>query len=308
MTFQQLEYLVSVYDHRHFGHAAVECKVSQPTLSTTIQKLEAELGVTLFERSSRTVKPTPICEKVVQQARQTLMAAEGIGQLIADAQRKPSGTFRLGILPTIAPYLLPRCFPKLCKDFPQLDLRVKEMKTQPIKEALLSGDIDAAVIVRTEDAEGLRLTPLFFEQFVAYVAPSHALYHLPAIKTSDLVNEAVWLLDEGHCFRDQLVKFCSLKSAQASKSTYSLGSIETFMRMVEGGKGVTFIPELALDQLTESQRQLVRPFALPIPTRQVVALTTKSFVRLSQLRLVVDAVRNSVPERMLKMNNTEQRV
>ena len=183
MTFQQLEYLVSVYDHRHFGHAAMECKVSQPTLSTTIQKLEAELGVTLFERSSRTVKPTPICEKVVQQARQTLMAAEGIGQLIADAQRKPSGTVRLGILPTIAPYLLPRCFPKLCKDFPQLDLRVKEMKTQPIKEALLSGDIDAAVIVRTEDAEGLRLTPLFFEQFVAYVAPSHALYNLPAIKT-----------------------------------------------------------------------------------------------------------------------------
>ena len=97
-----------------------------------------------------------------EQARQTLMAAEGIGQLIADAQRKPSGKFRLGILPTIAPYLLPRCFPKLCKDFPQLDLRVKEMKTQPIKEALLSGDIDAAVIVRTEDTEGLRLTPLFF--------------------------------------------------------------------------------------------------------------------------------------------------
>ena len=308
MTFQQLEYLVSVYDHRHFGHAAVECKVSQPTLSTTIQKLEAELGVTLFERSSRTVKPTPICEKVVQQERQTLMAAEGIGQLIADAQRKPSGTFRLGILPTIAPYLLPRCFPKLCKDFPQLDLRVKEMKTQPIKEALLSGDIDAAVIVRTEDAEGLRLTPLFFEQFVAYVAPSHALYNLPAIKTSDLVNEAVWLLDEGHCFRDQLIKFCHLKSAEMSRRSYTLGSIETFMRMVEAGDGVTFIPELALFQLNSEQRKLVRPFAIPIPTREIVLATAPHFVRESVKDLLVERICGCVPERMKKLNNTETRV
>ena len=156
--------------------------------------------------------------------------------------------------------------------------------------------------------ENYEQTPLYFEQFLAYVSKSDALYANKSIKTSDLNDEFLWLLDEGHCFRDQLVKFCSLKSAQVSKNTYSLGSIETFMRMVEGGKGVTFIPELALEQLTDSQRQLVRPFALPIPTRQVVALTTKSFVRLSQLRLVVDAVRKNVPERMLKMNNTEQRV
>ena len=204
--------------------------------------------------------------------------------------------------------LLPRFFNKMTADNPEVKFTVAEMKTADCKKALSRGEIDIAILVSLDDMENYEQTPLYYEQFLAYVSKSDALYANKSIKTSDLNDEFLWLLDEGHCFRDQLVKFCSLKSAQASKSTYSLGSIETFMRMVEGGKGVTFIPELALDQLTDSQRQLVRPFAIPIPTRQVVALTTKSFVRLSQLRLVVDAVRKSVPERMLKMNNTEQRV
>ncbi len=308
MTLQQLEYLVSIYEHRHFGKAAVECNIAQPTLSSMIHKLETELGVLLFERTSRSVKPTHICERVVQQARQTLRAAEGIRQLIDDAQRLPEGTFRLGILPTITPYLLPRCFPKLCRKHPKLDLRVSEMKTHQIKKALLAGDIDAAVVVRTEELEGLQLESLFFEQFVAYVTPSHALYHLPTIKTSDLANEALWLLDEGHCFRDQLVKFCNLKSAEVSRRSYSLGSIETFMRMVEAGDGVTFIPELALAQLNAEQRKLVRPFAIPIPTREIVLATAPHFVRESVKGLLVEEIRGCVPERMLKLNNTETRV
>ena len=128
------------------------------------------------------------------------------------------------------------------------------------------------------------------------------------MRSADLADSFLWLLDEGHCFRDQIVKFCGLKDGQTSKNVYSLGSIETFMRMVEGGRGTTFIPELALDQLSEAQRRLVRPFALPIPTRRIVLLTTRTFVREAMRSLLADYVRAAVPPRMLSMNNTEQRV
>ena len=219
-----------------------------------------------------------------------------------------AGTFSLGILPTIAPYLLPRFFTRLQREHPEADIRVMEMKTADIKRALNRGELDAAILVSLDDMDHYVQTPLFYEQFLAYVSRGDALFSHKAIKTSDLNNEFLWLLEEGHCFRDQLVKFCQLKSADSSKKTYSLGSIETFMRMVEGGQGVTFIPELALEQLSPAQHELVRPFALPIPVREVVLLTTRAFVRHSVLNLIADAVRRSVPQRMLQFNNTEQRV
>ena len=149
---------------------------------------------------------------------------------------------------------------------------------------------------------------LYFEQFIAYVSENDSLFQSKSIRSADLPGHFLWLLDEGHCFRDQLVKFCNIKSACDSKLTYSLGSIETFMRMVEAGQGITFIPELALDQLTESQKRLVRPFAIPIPTREVVLLTTKTFVRKGIKQMMINEIRDSVPQRMLKMNNTDQRV
>ena len=143
---------------------------------------------------------------------------------------------------------------------------------------------------------------------MAYVSRGDQLFDHSSIKTADLVDEPLWLLDEGHCFRDQLVKFCNLKSARQSKRTYTLGSIETFMRMVESGQGVTFIPELALQQLSADQRQLVRPFAIPIPTREILLLTAPGFVRNALRNLLVESVRKAVPKEMLKMNNTEQRI
>ena len=182
------------------------------------------------------------------------------------------------------------------------------MKTADIRRAIDRGEIDAAVMVDTGDLDDYALTTLFYEQFLAYVSPSDQLSAKKSIKTSDLSNELLWLLDEGHCFRDQLVKYCQLKAAKTSQSAYSLGSIETFMRIVENGQGVTFIPELATMQLTPPQKELVRPFAIPIPTREVVMATSKAFVRQSLLDMIVGQIRNSVPEKMLKLNNTEQRI
>lgn len=308
MTLQQLEYIVAVYRTRHFVKAAEACGVTQPTLSAMIQKLEAELDVKLFERSSQQVVPTPIGKVVVEQAWKVLNRARKIKDIVAEEKKALTGTFRLGILPTIAPYLLPRFFPRLMRENSSLEIRVVEMKTADIRRAIDRGEIDAAVMVDTGDLDDYALTTLFYEQFLAYVSPSDQLSAKKSIKTSDLSNELLWLLDEGHCFRDQLVKYCQLKAAKTSQSAYSLGSIETFMRIVENGQGMTFIPELATMQLTPTQKELVRPFAIPIPTREVVMATSKAFVRQSLLDMIVGQIRNSVPEKMLKLNNTEQRI
>ena len=308
MTLQQLEYIVAVYRTRHFVKAAEACGVTQPTLSAMIQKLEAELDVKLFERSSQQVMPTAIGKVVVEQAWKVLNRARKLKDIVAEEKKSLTGTFRLGILPTIAPYLLPRFFPRLMRENSSLEIRVVEMKTADIRRAIDRGEIDAAVMVDTGDLDDYALTTLFYEQFLAYVSPSDQLSAKKSIKTSDLSNELLWLLDEGHCFRDQLVKYCQLKAAKSSQSAYSLGSIETFMRIVENGQGVTFIPELATMQLTPTQKELVRPFAIPIPTREVVMATSKAFVRQSLLDMIVGQIRNSVPEKMLKLNNTEQRI
>ncbi len=308
MTLQQMEYIVAVYRLRHFAKAAEQCGVTQPTLSAMIQKLEKELGVKLFERSSQQVTPTPIGKLVVEQAWKVLSRANKIKDIIAEEEHSLMGTFKIGILPTIAPYLLPRFFTKLEKENPNIDFHIIEMKTADIKKALNRGEIDAAIAVRLDELDIYNQETIFYEQFIAYVAKSDPLYKNKNIKTSDLSNEFLWLLDEGHCFRDQLVKFCNLKSATESKSKYSLGSIETFMRMVESGQGVTFIPELALSQLSDSQKELVRPFALPIPVRDVVLLTTKSFVRYSIAELIINCIKENVPKSMLTYNNTEQRI
>ena len=299
---------MAVYRTRHFVKAAEACGVTQPTLSAMIQKLEAELDVKLFERSSQQVMPTAIGKVVVEQAWKVLNRARKLKYIVAEEKKSLMGTFRLGILPTIAPYLLPRFFPSLMRENPSLDIRVVEMKTAEIRRAIDRGEIDAAVMVDTGDLDDYVLTTLFYEQFLAYVSPSDQLSAKKSIKTSDLSNEFLWLLDEGHCFRDQLVKFCQLKAAKTSQSAYSLGSIETFMRIVENGQGVTFIPELASMQLTSTQKALVRPFAIPIPTREVVMATSKSFVRQSLIDMIAGQIRKSVPEKMLKLNNTEQRI
>lgn len=308
MTLQQMEYIVAVYRERHFARAAERCGVTQPTLSSMIQKLEEELNVKIFERNRQPIEPTAVGMKIIEQAWRTLRRADKIRDIVAEEKNSLSGTFRLGILPTIAPYLLPRFFPQLLGEQSELDLRVFEMKTDDIKRALKRGELDAAVLVSLEDMEGYGQLPLYYEQFLAYVSETDPLFQHKAVKVADLNGEFLWLLGEGHCFRTQLVKFCALQSARKSQAAYSLGSIETFMRMVESGKGVTFIPELALLQLSEQQHRLVRPFALPIPTREVVLLTERSFVRHAVLNLIQNAIRNCVPAEMLQLNNTEQRV
>ena len=279
MTLQQLEYILAVNQFRHFAKAAEYCRVTQPTLSAMIQKLEEELDTKIFDRSQQPVCPTPIGLHIIEQARNVLVQTHRIKNIIEEEKHSLSGIFKLGILPTIAPYLLPRFFPQLMKKYPQLDIRVVEMKTNDIKKALQTGDIDAGIVAGLAGMEEFRQIPLFGEQ--------------------------LWLLDEGHCFRDQLVRFCQMKSARASQLAYHLGSMETFMRMVESGKGITFIPELAVLQLNGTQKELVHPFAIPCPTRQIIMLTNRSFIRNTLLNTIAQEVTAAVPKEMLSLKATQ---
>lgn len=305
MTLQQLEYILAVNQFRHFAKAAEYCRVTQPTLSAMIQKLEEELDIKIFDRSQQPVCPTPIGIHVIEQAQKVLVQANSIKNIIEEEKHSLTGTFRLGILPTIAPYLLPRFFPHLMKKYPQLDIRVVEMKTNDIKKALQTGEIETGIVASLAGMEDFRQTILFYEQFYAYVSREDALFANEVIRTSDLTGEQLWLLDEGHCFRDQLVRFCQLKAARASQLAYHLGSMETFMRMVESGKGITFIPELAVLQLNEIQKELVRPFAIPCPTRQIIMLTNQNFIRTTLLETITREIMAEIPQEMLSLKATQ---
>lgn len=308
MTLQQLEYIIAVDECRHFARAAEQCRVTQPTLSAMIQKLEDELGARIFDRNRQPIAPTAVGELVIKQARETLRQSKTIQEVVFEEKASLGGVFRLGILPTIAPYLLPRFFPQLMSKYKGLDIQVAEMKTKDIKQALIDGKIDAGILAQIDGLDDYYQTPLLYEQYFAYVSQGSGLFDNKLVRTSDLAGEQLWLLDEGHCFRDQLLRFCQLKSAQVSQLAYRLGSMETFMRMVESGKGVTFIPELAVEQLGESQKQLVRPFAIPVPTRQLVMITNKTFIRESLLKALVNDIQKCVPKGMLSLKGTQKLV
>ncbi|MDD2438239.1 MAG: hydrogen peroxide-inducible genes activator [Massilibacteroides sp.] len=307
MNIQQLEYILAVDQFRHFAKAAEHCRVTQPTLSMMIQKLEDELGVKLFDRNVQPVRPTASGRKVIDQARVVIQQTALIKDIINEEEQSLKGTFRLSVLPTIAPYLLPRFFQQLTEEHAELDIRVQEMQTSPTIAALLNGDIDAAIIASHPLEQQLQGQTIYYEEFFGYVSRNEHIFKNELIRTSDINGERLWLLDEGHCFRDQLMRFCQLEKVKINQAAYRLGSMETFMRMVESGNGITFIPELAVFQLSKEQQQLVRPFAIPKPTREIVLVTRTDFIRHSISKILIESIKKSVPKEMLTLK-VNQRV
>ena len=301
MTIQQLEYILAVDQCRHFAKAAEFCRVTQPTLSMMIQKLEDELGIKLFDRSVQPVKPTAAGVKVIAQARSVLHQAALIKDIVKEEEHSLKGAFRLAVLPTIAPYLLPRFLQHLAEQHKELDIRIQEMQTAPTLAALQNGEIDAAIIANEPLESNLEGTLLFYEEFFCYVSKKEAVYRKNLIRTADISDERLWLLDEGHCFRDQLMRFCQREQVKLHQAAYHLGSLETFMHMVESGYGMTFIPELATLQLCPEQKDLVRTFAIPRPTREIYFVTRKDFVRFALSKLLIEHIRESVPKEMLHL-------
>jgi LysR family hydrogen peroxide-inducible transcriptional activator len=245
LNLRDLRYLVAVAEHRHFGRAAEACFVSQPTLSTQLKKLEETLGVVLFERSNRRVMLTPQGEQVVQQTQRILVELNALTALSEQLRDPMGGDLRIGIIPTIAPYLLPKVLAPLREAFPNLKIQLTEGQTANITRMLKHGDLDATLLALPLGEENVEEVALLDEDFVFAVPANHPKAQLTEVDPSDLEGEEVLLLEDGHCFRDQALEVCQAHRGIESKS-YSATSLETLRQLVAAGVGVTLIPQLAV--------------------------------------------------------------
>lgn len=272
MNLRDLRYLVAVAEHRHFGRAAEASFVSQPTLSTQLKKLERELGIQLVERSSRGVMLTDVGEEVAERARLILGEADEIRSLARRAQDPEAGTVRLGLFPTLAPYLLPHVVPDVRAAFPALELLLVEEKTEVVLERLRKGRLDVGVLALPVADDQLHVEPLFTEDFVLAVPADHPLAAAGSVDVSLLEDEHLLLLEEGHCLRDQALEVCRLHGAQ-ERSGFRATSLETLRQMVAAGVGITLLPELAVQPPVSPSPDiaLVR-FVEPVPRREIAML------------------------------------
>jgi LysR family hydrogen peroxide-inducible transcriptional activator len=270
MNLQDLRYLVAIAEHRHFGHAAEACHVSQPTLSTQLRKLEKELGVELVERSPRHVMLTEIGERIVERARIVLREEASISEIARQSQDPEAGTVRLGLFPTLGPYLLPHVVPALHRRFPRLELLLVEEKTEQVLEHLRDGSLDIGVLALPVHDDRLHVEPLFDEDFVLAVPADHALAASTEPVTMDvLAGQSLLLLDDGHCLRDQALSVCHLAGA-SERGGFRATSLETLRQMVAAGVGITLLPELAVQPPVSAQQGVViRRFSAPRPSRRI---------------------------------------
>lgn len=296
MTLTQLKYIVAVARERHFARAAAACFVSQPTLSVAVKKLEEELGITLFERGATDVGLTDSGKQIVAQAQRVLEQANAITDLARQGKDPLAGAFRLGLIYTIGPYLLPQLVPALHRLAPQMPLFVEETFTARLLELLRQGDIDAAILALPFSEPGIDIAPLYDENFLVALPTGHAWEKRRAIPAQDLKKESMLLLGAGHCFRDQVLQVCPEISRFASASdglqkTFEGSSLETIRHMVASGVGITVLPASAVpDPLPKKGLLVYRPFTSPVPTRRVVLAWRSSFTRSSAIEVVRKAV------------------
>ena len=269
MNLRDLRYLVALADLKHFGRAAEACFVSQPTLSTQIKKFEDELGTPLIERNPRNVMLTDVGVAVVARARAILHEADQIKNIARRAKDPESGTVKIGIFPTLGPYLLPHVVPNIVKKFPKLELMLFEEKTESVLKKLHDGDLDAGIIALPIHDDTLHAEFLFEESFVLAVPKGSALAKLKKIKLSDLANERLLLLDDGHCLRDQALEVCQMAGV-GERAGFRATSLETLRHMVSANVGMTLLPALTVQPpVPPTPNVVLIPFAAPAPSRRI---------------------------------------
>ena len=299
MTLVQLEYIVAVDTYRSFVGAAEKCFVTQPTLSMQVQKLEEMLNVKIFDRSKQPVIPTEIGSQIIEQARLVLQESHKIKEIINSQQQDVIGELKVGIIPTVAPYLLPQVIAAMMEKYPGLKLLIWEYTTEDIIHHLKTGVLDCGLLATPLADEGIVEDPLYYENFVTYISKNSKLFKKKAIDADDLESENIWLLNEGHCMRSQVLNICrSTKENRLQGLTYNTGSVETLIRMVDMNNGATLLPELALAELTNKQLTKVRSFKSPEPVREISLVTHKNFIKKRMLNAFKDEILHVIPKSM----------
>jgi len=307
MTIQQLEYIIAVANEGSFSRAATKCFVTQPTLSMQIHKLEIELGVIIFDRSKNPIKMTPIGEAIIEQARVNLQGMERIKEIIREQSDEIKGHLRLGIIPTLAPYLLPLFLTSFIAKYPQISLSIEEFISEQLILRLKQDMLDAAILVTPVDDTAITEIPLFYESFVAYVSTNHPLIHSDMIELDNLNINEMLLLSEGHCFREQVVNICPerIDREWSAQLRFESGSLETLKRIVERNYGYTLVPELAVLNISERNKQYVKPLREPRPVREVSLVMHRTILKRNLITVLQDEILMSIPEEMKAVNRGE---
>lgn len=300
VTLTQLEYIVAVDEYRHFATAAEKCFVTQPTLSMQIKKLEDDLGVIIFDRSRQPVVPTDIGMRLIEQARRVLESAGRIKEIISEDKEEIGGSLRIGIIPTLAPYLLPAFIGDYVRKYPHVRVEVEELVSEEIIERLKKDTLDAALFVTPYHDEKITEQPVFYEEMKIYASPGHPLLKKEKVEVTDIAASDIWMLGNGHCFRDQVVNLCEMRSIQHKDLPFDFesNSLETLMRIIDKEGGFTLIPELAVRYMAENRKNQVRSFNSYVPLREVSVIYSRYYIKHKLIELLCKEVKNAVPPEM----------
>ena len=300
MTLQQFEYIVALDTYRHFVTAADHCFVTQPTLTLQVKKLEDEIGIQIFDRSRYPLTPTPAGEKIILKARQILREMKQMKEIISDSKDNISGEYRVGIIPTLAPYLLPLVLGEFVNKYPEISLVINELESETIIDYLKTDLLDIGILVTPLEENNIREIPLFQEPFLIYASDQNPLFKLKKVRPEDVTTEGLWLLNKGHCFRNQVLNICNKRDVPSAFRgiVYESGSIETLKNLVKSNVGYTLVPELAVTH--EIENPMVKRFTDPQPAREVSIVVHNSFSKETLLVKLREEILAKIPDRFIK--------
>ncbi len=291
MTITQLHYVLAIAEHKNFTKAAEKCFVTQPTLSTQIQKLEDELGILIFDRSKKPIELTEVGRKIVFQAKNIVNESERIQDIVDQQKGFIGGEFKIGIIPTVMPTLLPMFLKTFIKKYPKVKLKIEELTTEDIITKIKDGHLDAAIVSTPLENESIKERVLFYEPFVGYIPSNHRLSSKKKIDVSDLEIDDMLLLEDGHCFRDGVINLCKTFKKQSDDSfQLESGSIETLVKLSNEGLGMTLLPYLHTLDLNEKLKENLHQFNEPTPAREVSIIYHKSELKMQ----IIDALHNVI--------------
>ena len=303
MTLSQLEYIVAVGTYGNFSEAATHCFVTQPTLSMQIQKLEEELGILIFNRGKHPVEATEIGEKVIRQARIILQEKNELQEVIEKETGDFSGRLRIGVIPTVSPYLLPMVLKSFTEKYPVVELVINEALTTEIVNSLNKDKVDVGILALPLNKPGIIEETLYREPFIAYIPKTHKLYKKDSITIDDIDVEELLLLEEGHCFRDQALKICKSSERdlcnKSSKVLFESGNLDTLKKLVENNFGITLLPYLAIQYIANpDQQKLIKMFPDPAPKREIGLVYNKTISKMHLVKKLKEEILSVIPEKL----------
>lgn len=297
MTLQQLEYILALDKTRHFVRAAEMCGVTQPTLSAMVQKLEDELDCRIFDRSSHPLVPTEVGKQILSQAQVVLYHVNQLKENVKVQRGMIDGLLNIAMIPTVAPYLLPRFISVMRENYPGIRLKVTEMRTETILQKLQTAEIDMAILSTPLNDPKILEVPLYYEKFAVYISPNQPMYQQQEFSSQKMPIDNLWVLEEGHCLRNQVFNFCDHSVHQSS--VFEAGSIDTLVKIVDQNGGYTVIPELHIEFLNDTQRQNIRPLVKPEATREIALVIRHDYVREGMMNAVANSIKKIIPVHML---------